>query len=243
LPLLAELAEAETIRPEVIYKFIVRIEADVRRLSNYNSVSGLPEPDKAFACKVAREAPAYIKAVRAKLGLPVPSTPALEKTPEWASVVDMWNLPPVFLRCGGADTFDEIAHHKRIGQAETAIETLRLAGRLSRAEANLLKLEASWRQVMRHEPVKCFGEINRARLFLTYQKSRLIYLRRLTAATKVTSVVLETLTPHIRDVQGYLLSTERFKAKGVSSNTISAAGSVARRAAALMQKLKRKPIR
>jgi hypothetical protein len=99
--------------------------------------------DKAFVAKVAREAPAYIREIRAKLKLPVPSTSALEKAPQWGTVRDVFKAI-LAVETDPCTTLKRQEYSRWLNQAVDAVHTLWKAGRITKEEADLLLFETQW---------------------------------------------------------------------------------------------------
>ncbi len=206
LAFLEKLAAAKQLHPRVVHKVLVQIEADVAILASPTATVGMNAADRKLAQKIAQEAPAYIKAIRARLGVAIPSTTGLEKTPQWEAVVEGWKaIAPLAANSAGSTRAQRAKALKEMARATQAISTLRSAGRLDESEASLLDLEAArLRTAMsadrpKDANVKCYKmkHIQPARASYSRMNARLKALQAVVKQGKITRVVLARVLPAI----------------------------------------------
>ncbi len=254
---LEKLASAKRLHPKVVHKVLVKIEADVAVLSSPTATVGMKrEADKELARKIAKEAPAYIKAVRAKLGVPIPSTAGLEKIPQWAAVVaDLQSvgklIGPAAAKSGELTRAERHQALQAVSRTLEAVSTLRTAGRLTEGEASLLRLEATR---LRTEMMRARDRARAARggsagkpppppAREAFQRmnARLRALQSIAKAGEITKVVLPRVLPAIEADLRILGDPEQIAR--LPKIERAAARSLHRKAKALVERLEKLPTR
>jgi len=215
--LLAKLAAAKTLRPEVIEKATASVRRDVRTLDNPKHLARLPESKRADAVKVRDAAKKQLATIRSRL---LGEAKQLDDTEAWSHIVDAWRTAVPLAASGKSTTAQRRIADRKLKAAGRAISALAVGGMLSRPETLLLRSEAARirRRVYRNPPtdsrVTCYdmAMVPPAHQSFRRLSKRLPLLRRLAANGKVNRRVLEKVLPSVRTDIATLSDPQQAKA-------------------------------
>ena len=139
LPLLAQLAAAETLRSEVLKKALGTVEQDLVTLREPGALGQLPEEKRAEAEQLRDAAAGHVRRIRARLA---GETTQLQDAAEWKTILDAWHTAAPLAVSGVSTTAQREATDKKLAAAREAITKLAAAGLLQPGEARLLGMEA-----------------------------------------------------------------------------------------------------
>ena len=227
LALLARIAEAPSLRPEVTGKILATLEADLARARSAAYLKHLKEQtarlndpktskhaERFMAAAHRRDAEKHIQAARAlaakiKARLAGPAAepaPGLETTAQWKTVLEAWRFAKPLADSHKSTTAQRKQADKKFADAKQAVVALANAGAISPAEGGLLAAEADTLrgEIYRNPPidsrVKCYETmyIPPARASFSRLQKRLPLLRQTVEGGKVSPAVVAKVLPTIR---------------------------------------------
>jgi len=216
LPLLEKLADAETIRPEVVSKVLATVEKDLATLRQEKTRDRLPDDLKAQAEKVSGAAAAHVEKIKSKLNGKVG---ALESHPKWQVVTGAWKTATPLAVSGKSTEAQRKAVDKKLESAKQGATELAEAGLISDAESKLLFSEAARlrQEIYRNPPTDCkvtcydMAFIPPAQQSLKRLNQRLPLLKQLAAGGKVHPAALKKVLGSVEDDIRMLADEARLK--------------------------------
>jgi len=205
LVVLGQLAEAKTVRPEVVYKVLGSIEADLAVLGNEKALAGLKEDERPEAVRVRDAAKAAIAKIRARAG--GTATQDLAESAGWKTVLAVWKQVEPLAASGKSSTAEREAADAALARVEAAAQRLAVAGTISTAEAELVivrgrDLRASiYRNPPTDSQVTCYSMalVAPVKVSLARLVDRLPLLRQVLEQGKVRPEVVARILPGLRD--------------------------------------------
>ncbi len=207
LPLLKKLAALQKLHPVVVNKVLVRIEKNLKTLENPTEVGRLNAKRQAEAKKLAAEVRTALAQVQKRLGQPPVSKAGLAADKGWLQVVAFWKfIAPLAANSSKSTTAQRKEADQKQKAAMATVDGLVKAGKLTAAEAELLKKEAArLRSEMYSRPpvdrrVKCYKSkrLEPARASLGRLLVRLPLLEKMVASGRVKAPVLQRVLPAVR---------------------------------------------
>jgi len=202
LPLLEELAAADKLRPEVLYRTLGTVEDDLRVLGDEEFLKRVTAQKRDKALELRERAAKQVQRIRQRVR---GGAAQLNDSPEWAAIVDAWKVAGPLAASGQSTTAQREAASQKLAAARAAAQKLGVAGLLSRPEAELLIQEADslLEQIYRNPPTDCrvtcydMAYMPPARQSLHRLQARAGLLERLAAGGKASADVLEKVSATI----------------------------------------------
>ncbi len=238
LPLLKKLVTAKKLHPAVVRKVLVRIEKNLKVLQTPTEVARLPAKRQTAAKKLAGEVRTELLKVRQRIGRPPVSGAGLAGDKAWRQVIAAWKyITPLAAKSSASTTTQRKQADGKMKGALTAVDGLVTAGKLTAAEAGLLKAAAArlradmYRSPPSDRSVTCYEmmRLEPARASLRRLSVRLPLLEKMVASGRVKSVVLARVLPAVRKDLSQLTNARQIKSLRPQEQ---------KKAAALAQKIK-----